>query len=242
MHRRLARLMFVTEPEGGEPTGGAVTDTTEAESSQAEDATATDTGQADTSTEPTATEPKTFDEDYVKGLRAEAAKYRTNAKTAADDAAKAARDDLTKTLGKALGLIKDDEPADPTELTKQIEAERDTARAARVELSVFRVAGKHQADADALLDSRAFLSRVKTLDPTAPDFASQVEDAVKTAVENNPKLRVVQAATKAGSDLSAGNADPEKGQLTREQLAALTPTERLKAVKDGRARTLLGGK
>lgn len=238
------RVRFNDTPIDGDPTGSGPT-STEVAADTTEDATdtgATDTGSGDTPT-PTATDagaptPKTFDEDYVKGLRAEAAKYRTSAKTAADDATKA----LTQSLGKALGLIQDDEPADPTELTKQIEAERNTARAAQVELAVFRTAGKHAADADALLDSRSFLTRVKELDPTAPDFASQVEDAIKTVVENNPKLRVAQAAAKAGSDLSAGNADPSKGQLTREQLAALSPSDRLKAVKEGRVRTLLGGK
>lgn len=107
---------------------------------------------------------------------------------------------------------------------------------------MFRVAGKHHADADALLDSRSFLNKVKDLDPTADDFASQVDAAVKAVVENNPKLRVVQAATKAGSDLSAGNADPSKGQLTREQLAAMSPADRLKAAREGRVKNLIGGK
>ncbi|MEV8029263.1 hypothetical protein [Cellulosimicrobium funkei] len=238
MKRRLARLMFIDDPANGDPTGAGPVDNNP--DAPAEDPPADPAPEvpADPSPEPSGDEPKTFDEDYVKGLRAEAAKYRTAAKTAADTAIA----DLTKNIGKTLGLIKDDEPADPAELTKQIEAERNAARAAQVELSVFRVAGKHQADADALLDSRAFLTRVKALDPTADDFASQVEDAVKTAVENNPKLRVVQAATKAGSDLSAGNADPKKGQLTREQFAALTVSERAKAIKDGRVKNLLSGK
>lgn len=236
MKRRLARLMFIDEPTDGEPTGAGPADENPA---PAEDPLA-DPGDkpTDQPAEPKGDEPKTFDEAYVTKLRNENAAHRQKAKTAADDAVA----DLTKTLGKALGLIKDDEPADPAALTKQIEAERTTARAAQVELAVFRVAGKHQADADALLDSRSFLSKVKDLDPTADDFASQVEDAVKTVVENNPKLRVVQAATKAGSDLSAGNADPEKGQLTREQFAKLSPEERLKAAKDGRVKNLLSGK
>lgn len=238
MKRRLARLMFIDDPATGDPTGAGPVDNTPDSPAEDPPADPAPEAPADPAPEATATEPKTFDEDYVKGLRAEAAKYRTAAKTAADTAIA----DLTKNIGKTLGLIKDDEPADPAELTKQIEAERNAARAAQVELAVFRVAGKHQADADALLDSRSFLNRVKGLDPTADDFASQVEDAIKTVVETNPKLRVVQAATKAGSDLSAGNADPSKGQLTREQFAALTVSERAKAIKDGRVKNLLSGK
>ncbi|MDQ8040661.1 hypothetical protein RDI86_02240 [Cellulosimicrobium sp. XJ-DQ-B-000] len=239
MKPRLARLMFIDEPATGEPTGGG-----QPAEQPADNAEPTGTEPADKTAEPKADEPKgddepkTFDENYVTKLRNEAAAHRKKAQTAADDAVA----ELTKNIGKALGLIKDDEPADPAELTKQIESEREAAKSARVELAVFRVAGKHHADADALLDSRSFLNKVKDLDPTADDFASQVDAAVKAVVENNPKLRVVQAATKAGSDLSAGNADPSKGQLTREQLAAMTPSDRLKAAKEGRTRDLLGGK
>lgn len=239
MKRALSqRLMFNTEPTDGAPAGGGVaTEPTDAPVEQAPADPAPE-APADPAAEPTGDQPKVFDEAYVTKLRTEAAGHRQKAKTAADDAVA----NLTKTLGKALGLIKDDEPADPAALTKQIEAERDSARVAKVELAVYRVSGKHGADPDALLDSRAFLAKVKGLDPTADDFSFQVEEAAKAAVDANPKLRVVQAATKAGSDLSAGNADPQKGQLTREQLAAMSPADRLKAVKEGRVSNLIGSK
>lgn len=47
---------------------------------------AEDQGQVEPAVEPTADEPKTFDAEYVKGLRAEAAKYRTQAKENAEAA------------------------------------------------------------------------------------------------------------------------------------------------------------
>lgn len=241
MKPRLARLMFADEPTTGEPTGaGPAAETAASEPEKPADTTSTEPEKVAEANpdEPKGDEPKTFDEAYVTKLRNENAAHRKKAQAAADEAVA----ELTKNIGKALGLVKDDEPANPDELTKQIETEREAAKAARVELAVFRAAGKHSADPDALLDSRSFLTKVKDLDPTADDFASQVEDAIKTTVETNPKLRVVQAATKAGSDLSAGNADPSKGQLTREQLAALSPADRLKAAKEGRVKNLISGK
>lgn len=115
-------------------------------------------------------------------------------------AAKNAETELVQRLGKALGLVKDDEKADPEKLTQQIAAEQAEKRQAKVELAVFRTAGKHQGDPEALLDSRSFLAKVGELDPSAADFTAQVEAAVKTAVKDNPKLKAVQAAASSGVD------------------------------------------
>lgn len=209
-----------------------------------------ETGTQGAAGETGAGEPQNVDElpgwaqKLVRDARAEAANNRVKAKDGVQQAAQAARDEVVQSIGKALGLIKDEtDNPDPAELTKQIESEREAANSARVELATYRAASKHGADPDALLDSRAFTSAVNKLDPTAEDFASQVDEAIKTAVENNSKLRVAQAAAgRAGGDFSAGNADSSKGQLNREQLAKLSPSERLKAAKEGRVANLIGSK
>src|SRR5690606_36565916 len=104
----------------------------------------------------------------IADLRRENGSARTNAKAQAADEARTA---LVQELGKALGLVKDGEQAPkPEELTAQVQAAQQAARAAQVELAVHRAASTHKADPSALLDSRAFLAKVADLDPTADDF------------------------------------------------------------------------
>jgi hypothetical protein len=137
----------------------------------------------------------------VRDLRNENASARTTAKqTAADEA----RAELAQTIGKALGLVQGDEPADPAKLTEQLTATQAQARQAAVELAVFRAAPAHQGDPNALLDSRSFLAKVADLDPTAADFAAKVDAAIKDAVSTNSKLKTAQAAGASGADHAGG--------------------------------------
>ncbi|WP_052071026.1 hypothetical protein [Rhodococcoides fascians] len=178
---------------------------------------------------PTEGEPTTFSLDYVEKLRAENAKHRTSAKTAkdeavqakkdADAAAEAARRDFAQNIGKAIGLIEDDKPVDPADLVTAATAKAEQAealaqsraaeaRAAQVELALYRAADQANADSSALLDSRSFLAEVADLDPSASDFADQVTAAVTAAVDKNPKFRKANprpAVPRSGADLSAGN-------------------------------------
>lgn len=117
----------------------------------------------------------------IKRLRQENGAARTNAKA---QAAEDARTELAQTIGKALGLVKD-EPIDPAELTKQLTTSQADAKQARVELAVFRSASAAGGDPAALLDSSSFL---KTLDGIDPDDATAVAEAIKKAVEANPRL------------------------------------------------------
>ncbi len=139
----------------------------------------------------------------VRDLRAENAASRTNAK---QSAAAEAREQLAQEIGKALGLVKsDDDKADPAKLAEQVSAAQQAQRAAAVELAVYKAAGKHGADPDALTDSRTFLDRVSKLDPTASDFPAKVADAVKKAVEDNPRYRAAgQAPPRSGAPLPGG--------------------------------------
>lgn len=132
----------------------------------------------------------------VATLRQENGAARTNAKATA---AQEARDAVVQDIGKAIGLIKDgDATPDPAALTAAAQEAAARANTATVELAVFRAASDPQsetkADPVALLDSRAFLDKVKGLDPTAADFKATLDAAIKAAVAENPRLAAQAAA------------------------------------------------
>lgn len=151
----------------------------------------------------------------IGDLRGESAEHRTKA-TGAQKAAQAAQEAADKAsadrqttldaIAKALGLKEEDTPPDPAKLAEQLKAaqaetEREKAdraksaeqsaaehRRTQVQLAVYRAAGKHGADSDALLDSASFLNKVAGLDPAADDFADRLGEAITKAVEANPRL------------------------------------------------------
>lgn len=190
----------------------------------------------------------------IQNLRDDVKTTKANQEKAiADAVAKAAQDatsGLTQTLGKALGLVKDETTKTPEQLLEELTAERDTTTSqltdvkgqlsqTQIELAVYRSAAKASGNPDALLDSRSFIDKVKALDPTADDFNSQVEAAITAAVEANPALKQAQAAQRMGGDPSGGNG-AGSNQLTREELQALSPQERLDAHKAGRTKNITG--
>ncbi|WP_157119802.1 hypothetical protein [Nocardia xishanensis] len=170
---------------------------------------------------------KTYDEAYVKKLREENAATRVKGKEAAEkaaqDAAAAAEKALTEKWAKALGLTKDDEPADPAELLKQAEerekqiaAERDAAaerlRAYERKDAITKAVNDVDGDLESILDSRKISVEIEKLDTNADDFAAQVAAIVSAAVESNPKLKKAAdraSAPRSGGDLSNGNAAPK---------------------------------
>ena len=117
----------------------------------------------------------------IEKLRKENGAARTSAKAAA---AEDARNEIAQTIGKALGLVVDDEPVDPAALTEQATRAAADAKQAKLELAVFRNAPEG-ADAVALLDSRTFLEKVKDIDPG--DTAA-LAAAITEAVTQNPRL------------------------------------------------------
>lgn len=141
----------------------------------------------------------------IADLRKENGAARTTAKAKAADEA---RTQLVTELGKALGLVKDGDNAPTAEqLAAQGQASQAEARQAKVELAVFRTAGTHQGDPNALLDSRAFLAKVADLDPADGEFQAKVDAAVKVAVAENPKLKASQVAARSGTDLTGGTGE-----------------------------------
>ncbi|MFC8832348.1 hypothetical protein ACFT8V_04000 [Streptomyces griseoincarnatus] len=156
----------------------------------------------------------------LKQANADAGKARTNAKKAAADEA---RTEIVQELGKALGLIKDekDTPPDPAALTAQIEKATAAHRETAIELAIYRHAGKHGADPDALTDSRTFLNSIKGLDPSSEGFSKAVQTAIKKAVDDNPKLRSAPAAPeRTSSDFNGGAGSSSEPQTIDEIRAA----------------------
>lgn len=88
---------------------------------------------------------------------------------------------------------KDDEP-DPDKLTQELTAAQRDARATKVENAVLKQASKHDANPALLADSRSFMDSIADLDPSADDFSSKVDAAIKKAVDANEALKVTPAA------------------------------------------------
>ncbi|MFH0980115.1 MAG: hypothetical protein V2A79_01070 [Planctomycetota bacterium] len=175
---------------------------------------------------------------YITELRQENAKDRTKAK---ETAAAEARKTLAQEIGKALGLVDNDDPAAAAKTAaEQRDAALAEAKAVKVEIAVMRTAAKHGASPEALVDSRAFMTKLAGLDPAADDFAAQVDAAVKEAVESNPTLKVAPPAP-ARSGGPVGGGTPPAGQLSREDLQKMAPADIVKAREEGRLKNLLGG-
>ncbi len=186
------------------------------------------TGQVDLST---LAEPV---QKLISDLRAEAAGNRTKL-TAAEQAQKAQLDKLAVALG-----LKTDDNADPAKLTEQLTAQTTAARQSAVQLAVYKAAGQLGANATALLDSVGFANATKELDPSAPDFAAQVEAAITAAVGANPLLKTAPAGpARSGGQFTGAPGAPD--QITEDQLKTMTPEQIVEAQQKGQLRTLLGG-
>jgi len=143
--------------------------------------------------------------------RSDAGKARVTAKQiAAAEAAEKAKQEMAQQIGKALGLINDDDKADPEKLTVELAARDKQLRQLQVEQAAYKAAAKHNADPDALLDSRGVTDQLSKLDPSADDFASQVDAVIKAAVESNPRLKSGQAPGKSGNELPGGSGENNK--------------------------------
>ncbi|WP_411095982.1 hypothetical protein [Streptomyces sp. 020-2-3H-GM] len=215
-------------------------------------------------TEPKPSEPKAkapkFDGDFdparfeklVENLRGDVAAEKAK-REALEQKAKDDQDTLMKRVAKAFGLETDEaKPPTPEELAQQLEeaqtrtkASDDRARQREVELAVYKTAGKHGGDPDALLDSRNFAHAIEKLDPTADGFDEAVAKAVKTAVDSNSKLAAKAPQPKEPEPTSAGGAPMDgaggsKKQLGEADLARMTPKQINQAMAEGRFDRYLG--
>lgn len=176
--------------------------------------------------------------DKIAKANAEAAKYRTRAKDA--EAAKTtAVDDLTQKLGKALGLIGDEQPT-PDDL---IAAANKQAAEAQQQLAAYRRDAAIRDAANGKVSDTAILTALlnqdkafTALDPTDADYATQVAAAVTAMVDAHPTLKAQAAAS--GVDTSTTSTGTDR-KITREDLAKMTPHEINAAVKAGKLNHLM---
>jgi hypothetical protein len=162
--------------------------------------------------------PPTFTGDFDPDRAARAlASARDGEKTAKAEA-KAAKDRLAAVL-KALGRNEDGtEATDPeaaaTALTSRAETAEAAAWRAGVQLAVHRRAGKHGADAEALLDSMRFADSLDDLvdaDPTTAEFLTAIDNKIKAAVAADPKLRATPTGGRVGA-VSGGSGGGSEGR------------------------------
>ncbi|MFF4989634.1 hypothetical protein ACFY19_20745 [Streptosporangium saharense] len=177
-------------------------------------------------TDPSPTDPPADDKpetgkdgDDLAKWKAQARANETKAKAnkAALDKASGEHKAMLDRIAEALGIKGKEE--DPKVLADQLTTKLGTTegdlRSARVELAVYKAAGAHGGDADALLDSRAFVKALGDLDPSDDGFGDAVAEAIKAAVKANPKLAAVavepekKPPTRSGGDIpgapSGGN-------------------------------------
>lgn len=204
MPMRMSRFRFIADAGDNAAGAGAADATGQAGADGADNTDAT----TDDQTSSTGVEAQNvadlpdWAQTLIKDTRAEAAASRTNAKaTAAEEATTA----VTEKIGRALGLIKDGDTAPDAEaLTAQVAEQQAEARAAKVELAVFKAATPTGADPQALLDSRSFLDSIKDIDPT--DTAA-ITAAITKATTDNPRLKATQAAARSGANFSGGTGE-----------------------------------
>lgn len=140
--------------------------------------------------------------------------------------AEQARNDLAREIGKAIGLITDDEPADPAKLTEQLSATAAEAQQAKLALAVYQVAAQSGGDPVALLDSTSFLARLKGVDPGDGDALTA---AVEQAVQANPRLAAASAVPGMRPNPAQGASGSPPATRT-EQIAAAESAGDLQAV------------
>lgn len=156
----------------------------------------------------------------VRALRKENAKDRTAAKQKAADDAQAS---LVQQIGKALGLIKDeDDTPTPDDLTRQLAAEQDAKRTAQTALAVYRAA-QGIADPDMLTDSTRFHKALADVDITDQQA---VTDAVKAFIKDHPQYAGTRAPQAGGANTidhpaGSGETTPQSTSLNQAVARAL---------------------
>ncbi|GAB2918653.1 hypothetical protein [Nonomuraea fastidiosa] len=166
----------------------------------------------------------------IRETRAEAAEFRSQLREAqkaaeqakgpsAEEITQQVQADFAQRLGKALGLIGEEQvELTPEQIIEQLTAERDMTakerdeerarhRRALLELVVHRTGLALGADPDALLDSRSFLKKVRDLDVDADDFVQQLREAIELAVNENPKFKAGSLAgppPRSGGEFAGG--------------------------------------
>jgi hypothetical protein len=186
----------------------------------------TDGGQAPPNGQQSATDGAGDSAATIARLQAELADARKEAGktrvTAKQQAADTARQELAQQIGKALGIVKDDQPADPAQLMQQLADSQQEARRNTVELAAFKAAGEAGARADRLLNSRSFADKLAALDPSANDFGDKVKAAIKAEVDSDPDLyRAAKSGpAKGGAEFNGAPTGERKPATLHDAIAA----------------------
>lgn len=176
-----------------------------------------DTGNGDDDTDDSGNDDddeddRVFDRSYVKKLRAENAKARKKANTAA----KESREKLVPVFDSIARFVGEDgfdfEKGTHDDLAKAIQekvsAKDNELRAARIENAVIRESAKSNVDVDALMDSKKFDKAVRDLDVNDKDFQKKVSALVSDFSKGNSPRNFPD---RSGGDFSSGSNSRPKG-------------------------------
>ena len=192
----------------GTNTQAANTAEQEAEETQVEQKAADAAQEAPKTADGLPTDPEQL-QNMARALRKENAKDRT-----------AAQESLVLQIGKALGLIKDDDDTPtPEDLTRQLTAEQDAKRTAQAALAVYRAA-QGIADPDMLTDSTRFQ---KALDGVDITDQQAVTAAVKAFIKDHPQYAGTRAPQAGGAntiDHPAGSGETTPQSTSLDQAVA----------------------
>jgi hypothetical protein len=141
----------------------------------------------------------------------DAAKYRTQLRGVEKELADTKT--LLERVQKAFGGKDDDDPTEVATKAAEKAATLEAEKAAlQAELLVTRLAPKHNADAEALLDSRSFTDTLAGLDQADDDYSDQVAQAIKDAVSKNAAYRAGQGSSRGGSELNGEQRETRAGK------------------------------
>ncbi|WP_433677985.1 hypothetical protein [Nocardia sp. CA-119907] len=149
--------------------------------------------------------------EIITELRRDLESARTGASAAADQAAQQARDAVVQEIGRALGLVAD-EDADPeqviAELTDRASTSDRKLRDYRIKDAITSAADTHHGDHKLLIPYLRGIGVLDELDPEATDFTTQVDALVADAITTNPKLANTPPVARSGGEFNAANATP----------------------------------
>ncbi|WP_062989941.1 hypothetical protein [Nocardia anaemiae] len=147
----------------------------------------------------------------IAELRRDLEDARNGATAALDQAAQEARDAMVQEIGRALGLVAD-ENTDPeqviAELTDRASASDRKLRDYRIKDAIASAADTHHGDHKLLVPYLRGLGVLDELDADATDFTTQVDALVADAITTNPKLANTPPVPRSGGEFSAANATP----------------------------------
>lgn len=160
-------------------------------------------------------------QDLIATTRKEAADHRTKAKQATDD--------IVQNIGKALGLVKDENDKPTVEqLTTSLTESQQAAKDATLKLAV-HLAATDTANTTALLDSNSFMTSLADVDPADP---KAIGAKVTEFVTANP---IYSKTPQAGASTADATGSGTGSTVTAEQFAAMSTHERFTLARTDRA-------